>query len=213
MNYFTYRKNLSFIFFFYLILIVVFGVNSYIGSSLIKNSLYFGSRIVFLYLLFFSIFALLSRVNVQRKLEKPIVFVIIGAIMVITSFAPPILAYFKSSEVRTDVFIKGNPEIKKEAISRSNTPERRYQAAENYYLATGERIPYLDSENREVIYTPDPSRSKLTEELRQSTDQLTRARANLRVTALSLLITLAFSVIIFIVFLFYKYKTGELGSR
>ena len=115
--------------------------------------------------------------------------------------------------MKTDVFIKVNPEMKKEALSKNNTPERRYQIAENYYLATGESVPYLDYDNKEVIYTPDSNRSKLTNELKQSADQLARAKDNLRVTAFSLLIILAFSVIMFIVFLFYKYKTGALGNR
>lgn len=213
MTNFEYRKNISFTFFFYLIVILIFGLNSYIHNAFTGKFLYFGSRIIFLYLLYFSIFALISRIKGLRKLENPIVFVVIAALLVITTFSPPILAYFKIAETNTDFFIKVNPEIKKEALSRSNTPERRCQIAENYYLSTGESIPYLDSKNKEVIYTPDFNRSKLTDELKQSADQLTRARANLRVTALSLLIILAFSVIIFIAFLLYKYKTGELGNR
>lgn len=208
MNYSAYKKNLSFIFFSYLAMILVFVVNSYINNAFTAKFLYYGSRIIMLYLLFFSIFALISRIKGLRLLENPIIFVIIGVLMVIASFGPPILTYFKSSEMKTDVFIKVSPEIKKEALGKNNTPKRRYQIAENYYLATGESISYLDYENKEVAYTPDFNRSKLTNEIKQSADQLARARANLRVTVLRLLIILAFSVIIFIVFLFYKYKTG-----
>ncbi len=223
MNYYLYKKNLFFIFIALLITILILVLNSYQAQSgkitstsfpFLSTLLYYVSRILFLYLLFFSIYAYMSGVKGTRKLETPIILIIIGALLVITSFGPPILSFFMMSDTITEVFIKvDSTEARKEAMNKNSTSKRRLEIAENHYLATGESISYLNNENGEVLYAPDDKRSKLTEELKSSVHQLDLAKTNLRITALSLLVTLIISSIIFIVFLWYKFKVGALGHN
>jgi len=222
MNYNTYKKNLSLIFLLYLIIIILkLLLNLDVAPSVnvaktpfVSIALYYASRSIALYLLFFSIYAYIAGVKETRQLEKPIIFIIAGTLLVASLFAPPFLGYFMASEMKAEVFIKvDSTEARKEAMNKNSTSKRRLEIAENHYLATGDSISYLNNDDKEVAYTPDDKRSKLTNELKSSIHQLDLAKTKLRITALSLLAILISSSIIFIVFLWYKFKVGALGHN
>jgi hypothetical protein len=162
MNYQTYKKNLVIV---VLCLIAVFMADIFNESlhdasddswfSMICFYLY---RILFLYLLCFSIFAALSRVKDVRKLEHPMIFVIFGFLMVILTFGYPVATYLIRSNInitKIDVYNATQlEEIKQRAMSMNIASSRRYYSAQKYFNSTGEIIPYLNEQNKKVFFAP-----------------------------------------------------------
>lgn len=170
---------------------------------LILAMLYFAIRLVTLYLLFFSVYALVAKIKSIRKLESPVILAIIGTIFVILSYGPPIVAYSMSHDSKID--FKRSPltaqEVKNKAMSRDIHPYMRLDSVRNYYLDTGERLPYLDDNSREKLFVPDDTALKLY----NATTELKLARVNLKIIALSLIGIFVASAICFAIFLWYRF--------
>ena len=221
MKYYTYKKNIVVLLILCFIIILAsilnFASKSTIGSihtSVSSIVIYFAYRMLFLYFLFFSVYAYMSGVKGVRKLEAPIVLSILGALLVIVSFGPPIYGYFLASDVNLEVLNKVNlVEAKREALNIDNVSGRRYLLAEEYYLNTGERITFLNEYNKETIYAPSDRIIKLRDDLIKSRHQLSLAKFNLKITALGLLIILSLSCIIFFYFIWYKFKNKTITGQ
>jgi hypothetical protein len=175
---------------------------------------YFALRIVVIYLFFFSIYALLAKIETTRKLESPVVLVIIGAIFVILSYGPPIVAYLITHDYEIDLKRShlDAGQVSKEAVNANNMSGKRYGLVEDYYFETGERLPWLDNNNKVTIYTPDEKameRLKLRRSLVESERMLNRSRANLRTTAFSLIGLLITSSFCFIGFIWYRFPRSQ----
>jgi hypothetical protein len=172
------------------------------GVPLIFVVNHFALRIVLLCLLFFSIYALFSRIKPTRKLESPIILTIIGIVFVLLSYGPPIVLYSMTYNENSHFSDLDAEQAKKEAVNINLFPGARLQAVRNYYLDTGERLTYLDKNNSEVLYAPDDMALKLHE----VTAKLKLMRATGKIIALSLILILVASVICFTVFLWYRFS-------
>ncbi len=162
---------------------------------------YFALRIVVLCLLFFSIYALFSRIKPTRKLESPIILTIIGVIFLILSYGPPIVLYSMTYNDKIHFSDLDAEQAKKEAMNINLVPIARLQAVRNHYLDTGERLTYLDDNNREVLYAPDDIALKLYD----VTTKRKLIMAKGKIITLSLIGILATSVICFTIFLWYRF--------
>jgi hypothetical protein len=159
MTYQSYSKGIRLIFTVLGLLFMLQQVGKalFTEQRLILAFLYFSVRIATLYLLFFSIYALLSKIKNLRFLESPVIFIMIAAIFIVASYGPPIAFYVMSRHTGT-VFTRGDlneAEVKSKALDTKVYSLERLQLVRNYYLDTGTRLPYLDSNNKETILTPD----------------------------------------------------------
>lgn len=106
MTYQTYKKTLILIGMLYLpwLLLDVFGkyFMPNAGASLLATVTFFAFRIPSLVLLFFSIYAAVSGVPGTRKIEAPALFIVLGAVLVISSFGPPILFGYFAPDIMKD---------------------------------------------------------------------------------------------------------------
>jgi len=95
MTYQAYKKTLTLIGFLYFPMILwdVFG--RYLAPGTVTSFFaivaFFSFRIPSLLLLFVGIYASMSGVKGTRKFEAPVIFIVLGAVLVIASFGPPIL--------------------------------------------------------------------------------------------------------------------------
>ncbi len=209
MTYQSYSRNIRLIFIVLgsLFFLQQFGKVLFEKQRLIVVFLYFAIRIVTLYLLIFSVYALLSKIIILRKLESPVVLIIIAVVLVVSSYGPPIIFYIMSRN--TDyVFTNSRldaAEIINKSMSLNVYSEERFQLARNYYLDTGTRLPYLDDNNRETIYAPDDTAFKLY----KATTKLKIAKTNLKNTALSLISIFVVSGIYFAIFLWFRFPQKQ----
>jgi hypothetical protein len=185
------------------------------GVPFIFTINYLALRITVIFFLFFSIYALLSKIKEIRKLESPIIFIVISALFVILSYGPPIAAFYLTSHDMQNPYVLSAlsaDEVKKEALNSKNTSGKRYTLVENYYFETGERLPWLDENNKKSLYTPDEkalARKKLRQSLMESYRMLELSRINLRITAFTLIGLLIISTICFIGFLRYRFPRSQ----
>ena len=209
MTYQSYSRSIRLIFTALapLFLLQQFGKVLFEEQHLILAVLYFAVRIVTLYLFFFSIYSFLSKIKNVRKLESPVIFIIISSLFVILSFAPPIVGYAMTHDLKMDfkhTHLTAN-EAKEEAMNKNVFPLRRFDLVRSYYLDTGTRLPYLNGNSNEVLYTPDEATLKLQAETVAADRKLKASLANLKITALSLIGLLVTSIICFAVLLKYRF--------
>ncbi len=169
MSYQTYKKTLVTII---LCLIAVFiidildmSISSASSNSWISMICFLSYRILFLYLLCFSIYAALLRVKDVRKLEHPIFFIIFSFLMVTLTFWYPIAIYYVKSNVKNEkLHVYDDMQLKKirqSALNMDTVSWGRYNFAEQYFLSTGEIIPYLNDQNKKIFYAPSEQIKKL----------------------------------------------------
>ena len=160
MTYQTYKRTLILVGIFYLLIFLLDIFGGYFipegGASSLPVVYFFAYRILSLFLLFFSIYARISGVMGIRKLEAPTIFIVFGAILVISSFGPPILFGYLTPNTIKDRHEYIQPQqIKKQAMDINIPLATRIITARKYYIETGEPIPYIDSGNLQKIYIPD----------------------------------------------------------
>lgn len=137
MTYQTYRKTLIIIGFLYSPIILWDIFERYLppsaGTSFFAIVAFLSFRIPSLFLLFFSIYASVLGVTGTRKLEAPAIFIVLGAILVIASFGPPILfGYFAPNVMKEKHEYVQPKEIEKQAVGellkdRNNLIQSRRQ--------------------------------------------------------------------------------------
>lgn len=203
MTYQSYSRGIRLIFAVLgpLFLLQQFGKVLFEEQRLILAFLYFAVRIATLYLLFFSIYAFLSKIRSIHRLESPVIFIIIAVVFVVLSFGPPIVFYVLSRDTGSVYSRLDVSEVKSNAMNINVSPVERLQSVRNYYLDTGTRLPYLDDNNKETILTPDDMAVKLYD----MTTKLKLTKTNLKITALGLIGVFFVSVICFSIFLWYRF--------
>ena len=92
-------------------------------------------------------------------------------------------------------------DVESKAMDRNVRSLERVQLVRNFYLDTGTRLSYLDDNNKETIFTPDQTAVQLFD----ATSKLKVAKANLKITAISLISLIAVSVVFFSIFLRFRF--------
>jgi len=102
------------------------------------------------------------------------------------------------------VFTRSNlseAEVKIKAMDSSVYSIERLRLVRDYYLDTGTRLPYLNDNNKEIIFMPDDTAVKLHD----ATIKLKVAKANVKITALSLMGIMIVSAMLFSIFLWHRF--------
>ena len=106
-------------------------------------------------LLYLGIYAYISGVRTVHKLESPITITIVGAILTVISFGPPIVGYFMVHDLEKQT---RSPKELRLMIDKSTdpsvSPHERLLTTRYYYLQTGERLGYLDANDETKVYSP-----------------------------------------------------------
>jgi hypothetical protein len=180
-----------------------------LGVPFVYTINYFVLRLLALFLLFFSAYAFLSKIKEVRKLESPIIFVIIGLLLVVLLFGLPIYLYVHTTKI---AFTHGHlqpQEVKEVTLNSNNNSFKRFQFARDYYLDSGGRLPYLDDKNKERLFTPDAR----TQKVRESQNFINAFQAKFRISALILIGILAGAVLGFVVFLWFHFPKQVLQNK
>lgn len=179
---------------------------------------YYLYRVLTIIILLFSIYARLFGVKKITNFTPPSTYIILGAIFAALSFAPPIFNYFIMSDIKIEPTSKMSLiETKDRAVDINTPPGGRSFLAMKYYLNTGDRILYLNNDDKKVIYSPDEETVRIRDRTAEYEYQVKMRKDKIKITALSLIGILVVSLISFAVLLFYKYKKNgtlrTLGKR
>ncbi len=214
MTYQTYEKKLKNIF----SLFGLFFTVDIFKSALDQNSFahvlfainYFSLRILVLFLLFFAIYAQLTKVKETKMLEKPFIFIFFGLLAATAYIGVPIAFYFMTTKI--DIVphhlynISQLEQVQKAATDVNLSPKSRQFLARQFYLDTGKAILFLNNNNDEVTYSPDNETIKFQNEMKESMDKMAVVRRKGKITAYSLIVLLIMSLLSFLAFL-YKSKS------
>ncbi len=214
MTYQTYEKTLKRIGSIFGICFAVYLLTSVFDQNAFAHVLsainYFSIRILILFLLFFAIYAQLTKVKETKLLEKPIIFIFFGLLAATAYIGVPIAFYFMTSKVDIEPHhlynISQLEQVQKEATDINLSSKSRQFLARQFYLDTGKAILFLDIANNKVTYTPDAATIKYQNEMKEATENLTVLRLRGKITAYSLIILLVLSLFSFFAFLLYKSK-------
>ncbi len=129
----------------------------------------YGNSILALTLLYFGIYARRSGIKNDPKSDGPIVYIILGCLLVLLAFGRPIFAVYFTRDIQPIHRSAENREMeKKAALDATVWSSNRLSFAKYYYLDTGETIEYLDERNNKTTYLPD----KETKEHYEKTEQM-----------------------------------------
>ena len=171
---------------------------------------YFSIRILILFLLFFAIYAQLTKVKETKLLEKPIIFIFFGLLAATAYIGVPIAFYFMTTKIDIAPHhlynISQLEQVQKEATDVNISPKSRQFLARQFYLDTGKAILFLNNDNDKVTYSPDNETIKFQNDMKESMDKMAVVRLNGKITAYSLIALLFLSLLSFLAFLRYKSK-------
>ena len=215
MTYQTYEKTLKRIFSFFGIFFVVdlfksvFDQNSFAHALFAIN--YFYGRILILFLLFFAVYAQLTKVKETKLLEKPVIFIFFGLLASAAYIGIPITFYFMTTKIDITPHhlydISQLEQVQKEATDINLSPKSRQFLARQFYLDTGKAILFLNNNNDKVTYLPDNKTIKFQNEMKEAMDRMAVVRLNGKITAYSLIVLIVLSLFSFLAFLRYKSKS------
>ena len=172
---------------------------------------YLSIRLLILFLLFFAIYAQLSKVKDTKLLEKPIIFIFFGLLAATLYIGVPIAFYFMSTKIDLEphhLYNVGQLEqVQKAATDVNVSPQSRQLLARQFYLDTGESVLFLDDNNNKATYTPDNKTIKHQNEMKEAMDKLAVVHLNGKITAYSLIALFVLSLFSFLMFLRYKSKS------
>lgn len=148
--------------------------------------IFYANSILALTLLYFGIYAHRSGIKKELKSNGPIVYVILGCLLVIVAFGRPIFALYFTRDVQQTHRSAENHEIeRKAALDAITQPKYRLSFAMYYYLDTGESIEYLDDANKRTIYAPDKETKDRYEKTKQMYIDMKRINRFIRINGLA----------------------------
>jgi hypothetical protein len=165
-------------------------------------------------LLYFGIYAHISGINKERKSDKPIVFIILGCLLVLLSFGRPIFATYMVNHIEKTIepihISSENLEKQKRgALDVTVWSSNRLSFAKYYYLETGESIEYYDVANNKKIYVPDKETKDRYEKKDQMYKEMKRINQFVRINGLAHGSILVLSIPTFLFFLRHKKKNYQ----
>jgi len=134
--------------------------------------IFYANSILALTLLYFGIYAHVSGIRKEPKTDGPVVYIIIGCLLVLLSFGRPLFASYMTARIEKTMVpihmsVANLEKQKRGALDSTVWSSIRLSFAKIYYLETGESIEYLDVANNKKLYVPDAE----TKERYEKTDQ------------------------------------------
>ena len=174
--------------------------------------IFYANSLLALTLLYFGIFTHRIGINKESTSNRPIVFVILGCLLVLLAFGRPMFALYFTRDIQQTHRSAENHEIeRKAALDPTTLPKYRLSFAKYYYLDTGENIEYLDESNKKTIYTPDKETKDYYEKTKQMYIDVKRINRVIKITGLAHAAILLMSIPIFLLLIRGK-KTNLQGS-
>jgi len=211
MTYVFYKRFLI-IFFSIFIPLILLGTTlaNIVKSPILGYIIFYSKPVLSLTLLYFGIYALVSKVKTIRKSNGPIVLIILGAFFVIMSFGPPLFSYFLIQDKKTEVMsITQLQSLKEGATDVSRKPSERLSLAQLYFLETGSAIEYLDESGKKILYSPTTSDKAKYGKHAQYGQEVVQRVSLVRSNVIALLILAIVSSFCFVVFLVYKTRNSS----
>lgn len=146
----------------------------------------YGNSLLALMLLYFGIYAHRSGIKKDPKSDGPVVYIILGCLLVLLAFGRPVFALYFTRDIQQTHRSAENHEIeKKAALDATTQPKYRLSFAKYYYLDTGESIEYLDEANKKTIYMPDKETKGRYEKTKQMYIDMKRINRFIRINGLA----------------------------
>lgn len=146
-------------------------------QTFIFRILFYFEPILSLFLLFFGIYAYRTKIQISRKLYKPITVIALASILTMSSFGPLLWKYFLFSDSRYQTYsLDELQQLKVSCLKLTGTSN--LSKAIVYYLETGELAEYLDENGKKTLFTPSEKQRSLFHQrnaLRRSFASYTRA--------------------------------------
>lgn len=173
-------------------------------SNLVSKIVFYSNHLLFSFVFFFGVYAYKAAVKTNNKLISPVMLIVIGAVILVVTFALPIYNYSVASSnlKRESVALE---KAKVDAISLNMSVGERVLAARQYYIETGQTVTFLDDKNQPIQYLPNED---TIENKRKVMDLKSKERstvAELKETTFKLIAILLFSTITFTFFIFKKH--------
>jgi hypothetical protein len=183
-------------------------------NILLSNILFYIPTVLSLCLVYFNIYAYLSKVEPVRRFGRPLtVFCIVVALFcLLCSITPPILGYLSLRNIETDYTIPNTSESLK---IETPDPDRRSLSkheARLYYRKTNKLVEYVDEYGNKVLYSPDKL-DQLYVRNRQDLEFLKERVTYIRKSVIILLAITVLSFFGFLLFLGYMKKIGKIGRK
>ncbi len=203
MSYAEYKKILIIYLLMYLLLLFL----DLFESNLVNKIIFYSDHLLFSFIFFFGVYAFKAAVKTKNQLTSPIMLIIIGALILVFTFALPVFNYWIASSNldRETVALKKK---KDDAINSNKSVGERVLAARQYYIETGQTVTFLDDKNQASQYLPNED---TIESQRKTIELKFKERATvaeLKETAFKLVAILVFSTITFTFFIFKKQRSA-----
>jgi hypothetical protein len=170
----------------------------------------YANSILALILLYFGIYAHVFGVKKEPKSDGPVVYIMLGCLLVLLSFGRPLFASYMVHRVEKDIApIMSSENLargKSAALDISVLPSSRLIFATQYYLVTGESIEYIDAANDKKLYMPDKVTKERYEKMDQRHKESKRINQFIRINGLAHGSILLLSIPIFLLIVRHKKK-------
>lgn len=216
MKYKTYKMFLS-IFLFLLMLILYLNIIEIEVDWIVRidGLIIYSFSALSLIFLYFSIYAYLQKVNTVKKIESPIVFIVIASIITFISFVYPISDYFIARRMIDNSQMKAMLHLYSDTICQNSSLEhsKRLFAAKYYYINTGKCVEYLDENQSKVIFSPNYMNKKERIKYEQMRSNIEKTFHSTKNKAFNILTYAVISFIGFLLFISYKRKHAKEPER
>lgn len=183
---------------------------SYIRENdILSYTLFYLKPVLALTMLYLSIYAYMSKLKFKRKLESPILFIIIGLMFTFLSIAPSFFGYYMSIKLDfTKISSSRLEQTKLLATDSSASFESREFAAKIYFEETGKPIKLLTPQGSRSTYKPSEKALKGREDNVLIKKRIERTKELALKNCINLIALFCISLAGFLVFIRYK-KNGS----
>lgn len=182
----------------------------YIKNPLFWYFILYANSILSITLLYFGIYARISGIKKDFKSDGPVLYIVVGCLLVLLSFGCPIGASFLVRDIHP---IQSSPEIlqkmKQGATDLKVQPKERASLARMYYLEEGERIEFINENNNKSVYSPDKATADRYERTVQMYRKNQQMNSLVRLHAKAHGLILLLSVPLFLHFIKFKKRSSE----
>lgn len=210
----TYKfyKRFQIVFLILFIPLLLFGTFRYELVKVVNYSIFWlmlglAYPILSITLLYFGIYAHLCGIKTARKLDGPITLIVLGSVLTLFSFGPPIVSYFLIPE---EIFEPVSPAelrtLREGATDMSKKTGERLLSATRYYVKTGKTIEYFNENGKKKLYSPNKSVEEWRNNHIKHLEKANKMASVARIMIISHLSIALVSAVVFFVFLWQKSK-------
>ena len=208
----SYKRFLTIFFIVFIPVTLLADFGKYLEFINIRTFWFFilyANSILALTLLYFGIYAHVSGIKKEPKSGGPVVYIILGCLLVLLSFGRPIFSIYMVNHIEKTIepihiSAENLEKQKRGALDVTVWSRDRLSFAKYYYLDTGESIEYFDVANNKKIYVPDKETKDRYEKKNQMYKEMKRINRFVRINGLAHGSILLLSIPTFLLFIKHK---------